>query len=137
MFPTIEVIEDYLESLEDIVYASLSAASPDLIAVRETFNRLWDDISRFGPGFSYIRVPSLGDFQIPPPPPPPPPPKSFWEKSTDWCSDHPWKVVGIGVGVVGAGLLVGYGSHTARRVAGHRKAKSTAISNERRQVVGQ
>lgn len=135
MFPSIEHIESYLESVEDVIYSSWSIAAPDLPDVRDTFNRLWDDVSRFGPVLGDIHVPSLGDFQVPPPPPPPPPPKSFLEQSVDWCSSNPWKVVGISTGAVGAGLLIGYALQK-NKSARHRKAKSTAVSTERRQVVG-
>jgi len=138
MFPSIQQIEDVLESLEDIVYVSLSAATPDLPGVRETFNRLWDDVSRFGPNLPdiHVRVPSLGDFHVPPPPPPPPPPKSIVEKSIDWCQENPWAVLGLGLG---AGLLVGYGSHkyrVYRRQRGVRHISTVSVPRERRQVVG-
>lgn len=136
MFPSIQQIEDVLESLEDIVYVSLSAATPDLPGVRETFNRLWDDVSRFGPNLPDIhaRVSSLGDFHVPPSPPPPPP-KTIAEKLIDWCQQNPWTVLGIGLGT---GLLVGYGSHKYRV---HRRQRSRQISaasvlRERRQVIG-
>lgn len=135
MFPPIDVIESYVESVEDLVYNSWAAAAPDLPDIRDTFNRLWDDVSRFGPVLSDIHVPSLGDFQVPPPPPPPPPPKSFFEQSADWCSSNPWKVAGISTGAVGAVLLMGYASQKRRGVS-HKKAKSTSASSERRQVVG-
>ena len=137
MFPSIQQIEDVLESLEDIVYVSLSAATPDLPGVRETFNRLWDDVSRFGPNLPdiHVRVPSLGDFHVPPPPPPPPPTRTTVEKSIDWCQENPWTVLAIGLG---AGLLVGYGSHKYRvhkrqRV---RHISTASVPRERRQVIG-
>jgi len=137
MFPSIQQIEDLLESLEDIVYISLSAATPDLPGVRETFNRLWDDVSRFGPNLPdiHVRVPSLGDFHVPPPPPPPPPTKTIVEKSIDWCQENPWMVLGIGLG---AGILVGYGSHKYRvhRRQRIRYASTASVPRERRQVVG-
>ena len=136
MFPSVHQIEEVLESLEDIVYASLSAATPDLPRVRETFDRLWDDVSRFGPNLPdiHVRVPGLGDFHVPPPPPPPPP-KSMVEKLIDWCQENPWTVLGVGVG---AGLLVGYGSHKYRvhRRQRVRHISTTSIPRERRQVVG-
>ena len=135
MFPSIQQIEGVLESIEDVVYASLSAATPDLPGVRETFNRLWDDVSRFGPNLPdiHVRVPGLGDFHVPPPPPPPPP-KTIVEKSIDWCQENPWTVLGVGLG---AGLLFGYGSHKYRV---HRRQRARYISTasvprERRQVV--
>lgn len=137
MFPSIQQIEDVLESLEDIVYVSLSAATPDLPGVRETFNRLWDDVSRFGPNLPdiHVRVSSLGDFHVPPPPPPPPPPKTIVERLIDWCQENPWTVLGVGLG---AGLLVGYGSHKyrVRRRQRLRHISTTFAPRERRQVVG-
>ena len=138
MFPSIQQIEEVLESLEDVVYASLSAATPDLPGVRETFDRLWDDVSRFGPNLPdiHVRVPSLGDFHVPPPPPPPPPPRTLVEKSIDWCQENPWTILGVGLG---AGLLVGYGSHkyrVDRRQRGARHISTASIPRERRQVVG-
>lgn len=137
MFPSIQQIEEVLESLEDIVYASLSAATPDLPRVRETFDRLWDDVSRFGPNIPdiHVRVPGLGDFHVPPPPPPPPPPKGMVEDLIDWCQENPWTVLGVGVG---AGLLVGYGSHKYRihRRQRVRHISATSIPRERRQVIG-
>ena len=137
MFPSIQQIEDALESLEDIVYVSLSAATPDLPGVRETFNRLWEDVSRFGPNLHdiHVRVPSLGDFHVPPPPPPPPPPKTLMERSIDWCQEHPWTVLGVGLG---AGLLIGYGTHKHRfhRRQRVRHISTASVPRERRQVVG-
>lgn len=136
MFPSIQQIEEVLESLEGVVYASLSAATPDLPGVRETFNRLWDDVSRFGPNLPdiHVRMSGLGDFHVPPPPPPPPPPKNVLDKVVDWCQENPWIVLSVGLG---AGLLVGYGSHKYRV---HRKQRvrhisTTSTSRERRQVV--
>ena len=136
MFPSTQRIEEVLESLEGIVYASLSAATPDLPGLQETFNRLWDDVSRFGPNLPDIHVPSLGDFHVPPPPPPPPPPKTIVERSIDWCQENPWTVLGVGLG---AGLLIGYGSHkyrVYRRHRGVRHVSTASIPRERRQVVG-
>ena len=137
MFPSIQQIEEVLESLEDIVYASLSAATPDLPGVRETFDRLWDDVSRFGPNLPdiHVRMPGLGEFHVPPPPPPPPAPKNVVESLVDWCQGNPWTVLGVGLG---AGLLVGYGSHKYRihRRQRFRHISTASISRERRQVVG-
>jgi len=136
MFPSTQRIEEVLESLEETVYASLSAATPDLPGLQETFNRLWDDVSRFGPNLPDIHVPSLGDFHVPPPPPPPPPPKTVVERSIDWCQENPWTILGAGLG---AGLLIGYGSHkyrVYRRQRGARHISTTSVPRERRQVVG-
>jgi hypothetical protein len=133
MVPTMEEIEDYLESLEELFFTSLSAATQDLPHIREAVYRLWEDVSRYGPsGLSNIHIPVLRDFQIPPPPPPVPP-KSFLERSVDWVGVHPWKTSGIVVGVLGVGLLVGYASAQRRS---YRVMRVKSATRERRQVVG-
>ena len=131
-----EEIEEYLESIEELFLSSLSAATPEMPNVRQAAYQLWDDISRYGPSglpaLQDIRVPGLGDFQIPPPPPPPPP-KTWLESSVDWITEHPWTTSGLVLGVFGAGLLVGYSSiHSSRRIVRVKPA-----SRERRQVVGE
>ncbi|KAH9848886.1 hypothetical protein C2E23DRAFT_841974 [Lenzites betulinus] len=134
--PTIDQIEDYLQQVEDVVRSSLSSASPDLSRVSEAVNRLWQDVLRHSP---QVMPPlkGLGAFEVPPPPPPPPPPRSFWEHTADWVADHPWQTAGLGVGIIGTTLLVGYASPHIRRHARARRAKKhvTATSGERRQVV--
>ncbi|KAK7467386.1 hypothetical protein VKT23_004442 [Stygiomarasmius scandens] len=132
MDTTMDKLEEYLEALEEIVVSSLDAASPDNI--RERAAQIWHDITRFGPALPHlpdVRIPGLGDFDVPPPPPPPPP-RTWSERSLEWIDNHPWKTGGIVIGVVGAGLLVGYGGVYYRLVRA-RRLKST--SNERRQVV--
>jgi hypothetical protein len=130
MIPTMDEIEEYFEIIEDFV---LSSISPN---VREAAHRMWDDIARYGPSglpsFQDVRVRGLGDFQIPPPPPPVPP-KTWFEASTDWIGDHPWQASGIVLGVIGAGMLVGYRAVHAQH---ERVIKIKSISKERRQVVG-
>ncbi|OCH85708.1 hypothetical protein OBBRIDRAFT_762634, partial [Obba rivulosa] len=136
--PTLEQIEDYLESLEELIFSSLSAATPDMPRVSEAIQRLWEDVLRFGPqslpSLNDIHLPGLGTFEVPPPPPPPPPPKTLWEKSADWVAEHPWRTAGIGIGIVGAGLLVGYGSIQWRNSVKARKLRATS-STERKQVI--
>ena len=126
-------ILDYVESVENHVYASVSDVSAEMPMIKEALHRLWVDVSRFGPTLPDLHIPGLGDFEVPPPPPPPPPPKSLLENSADWISDHPWKA-SIGVGIVGVGLLVGYNSVRSR--ANARLRKKGTSSNERRQVIG-
>ncbi|GLB34778.1 putative fungal family of unknown function (DUF1776) [Lyophyllum shimeji] len=134
---TVEKIEEYLESLEEYFFSSLAAATTDLPTIHEAVNRLWVDISRYGPGmpsFPEVHLPALGDFQVPPPPPPPPPPVhlSLLNRSWTWTTRHPWAASGLAVGVVGGSLLVGYGAfHVKKR--NHYRVK--AQSQERRQVV--
>lgn len=128
-------IEEYLESLEELIYSSLDAASPGYI--KETINQLWIDITRYGPTLPNIpemRFPGLGDFEVPLPPPPPPPPRSLYERSWAWVEKHPWKAASFALGVVGGGLLVGYGGVYMKTVRTRKVLKSSS-SNDRRQVV--
>lgn len=103
--------------------------------IQEALNRLWADVSRFGPTIPEIRLPVLGDFEIPPPPPPPPPPPtSLIDTATDWAAENPWKASGVGASVVGIGLLVGYSAYRERSQSRfHRRYH--AANHERRQVV--
>ena len=76
-WPTVQNIEDYLQHVEELVISTVSAASPDMPSVKQAFERLWEDIGRFGPWESLpalpeIKMPNLGAFEVPPPPPPPP-----------------------------------------------------------------
>ncbi|CAL1705225.1 unnamed protein product [Somion occarium] len=138
IIPTVEQIEDYLESLEELLFSSLSAATPDLPNVRQAIQRLWEDVSRYGPQalppLPDLHIPGLGAFEVPPPPPPPPPPKSFVEKSTEWIADHKWTATGVGIGIIGAGLLTVYGTAYYQQNLKPRKVRATT-STERRQVV--
>ncbi|KAF5388945.1 hypothetical protein D9757_005154 [Collybiopsis confluens] len=136
---TMEKLEEYRAAVEEYVFYSLSAATPE--SFRESVNQLWADFARYGPGMptmhdvtSRIGLPDLGDFEIPPPPPPPPPPKSWAENCYDWVEKHPWMGGSIAVGAIGTGLLVGYGGiyMRARRA---RRFNSKAGSSERRQVI--
>ncbi|RPD67955.1 hypothetical protein L226DRAFT_555675 [Lentinus tigrinus ALCF2SS1-7] len=136
VLPTIEQIEDYLESVEELIVSSLSAATPDLPKVSETINRLWQDVLRHSPQAVPSSLKGLGAFEVPPPPPPPPPPKGFWESTADWVADHPWTTAGISVGFVGAGLLVGYAHPRLRHRTRIGARKHAAAANtERRQVI--
>ncbi len=139
IIPTVEQIEDYLESLEELFYSSLSASTPDLPNVREAINRLWEDVSRFGPQalppLPDIKIPGLGPFEVPPPPPPPPPPKAPLEMLADWAESRRWTIAAVGLGAIGIGVLAGVGKFHLKRKAGLRKLKASA-TQERRQVVG-
>lgn len=132
-------VEEYLRSVEDYFYSSLLAVTYSLPDVHEVVNQLWVDISRYGPGmpsFPEVHIPTLGEFQVPlppPPPPPPPMPTSWITRSTHWIGRQPWKASGIVVGVVGAGMLVGYSRLTTRRR--HLRTQRVQIG-EHRQVVG-
>ena len=138
--PSLDYIE-YLASVEEYFYSSITAVSHHFPDVHEAMNQLWVDISRYGPGipaFPDVHIPSLGDFHVPPPPPPPPPPpipSSFVEKSTAWVGSHPWKASGLVVGAIGAGLLVGYRVFWFKRR--HIYAIKSSSSIERRQIVGE
>ncbi|KAF8965227.1 hypothetical protein BDZ97DRAFT_1699675 [Flammula alnicola] len=135
--PSLDNIEEYLASVEEYFYSSVSVVTHSLPDVHEVVNQLWVDIARYGPGmpaFPEVHVPTLGDFQVPPPPPPPPEPSSWVSQSADWVGRHPWKTSGIVVGVVGAGLLVGYRDVFVRRT-GHLHHARKAQPTERRQIV--
>ncbi|KAJ4466351.1 hypothetical protein C8R41DRAFT_926093 [Lentinula lateritia] len=138
---TIEKLEEYLDALEEYVFASFAATAPTP-GIRESINQLWVDIARYGPTIPASindatmsvrkRVTGLGDFEIPPPPPPPLP-ISWGEKSRDWVENHPWilgSIVVVGLGV-GTGLLAGYRYHRA----GRRSRSRPEHSHSRRQVV--
>lgn len=134
--PSMDNVEDYLRSVEEYFYSSLLAVTYSLPDVHEVVNQLWVDISRYGPDLPNVHIPSIGSFQIPPPPPPPPPapPSSWLSRSVEWVDHHPWKTTGVVAGVVGAGLLVGYGRMLSRR---KRLIRAQRINTgDHRQVVG-
>lgn len=135
---SISTIQSYIEYVEEKVHTTVSNAAADSMPmIQEALHRFSVDVSRFGFQMPEIHMPSLGDFEVPPPPPPPPPPQSFWESSVDWVQEHPWKVTGIGAGVVGVGLLVGYTTTRGRGgVKLRASGKAGASSSERRRVVG-
>ncbi|THH27049.1 hypothetical protein EUX98_g7133 [Antrodiella citrinella] len=139
MVPTIEQIEDYLESVEELFFASLSAASPDLPNVRQAIQRLWEDVLRHGPqalpSLPDLHLPGLGAFEVPPPPPPPPPPKSMFDKTADWMGEHKWTTAFVGISLISAGLLVGYSTLQYQHHMRSRKTVRASGSTERRQIV--
>ncbi|KAF9030719.1 hypothetical protein BDZ89DRAFT_985252 [Hymenopellis radicata] len=128
-------IAEFLEELEDSFLSSVGAATPDLPKIQERLNQLWLDVTRYGPvSMPQIidRLPSLGDFELPPPMPPPPPPPTWYDNSLEWVERHPWEAGGVVAGVVGTGLLVGYGG-TYMRTVRARRLKELAL--ERKQVI--
>ncbi|KAF8623484.1 hypothetical protein AX15_006267 [Amanita polypyramis BW_CC] len=134
----IDKLEEYFESLEHYFFSSVSTLTSGLPDVQETVNRLWVDISRYGPGlpaFPEVRLPALGDFQVPPPPPPPPAPRpsSWLENSCVWITKHPWRTFGLIIGATSTGLLlVGYSrAYTHKRHLQNAKGQRYG----RRQVV--
>ncbi len=130
--PLSEDIQEYLESIEDYVYVSFSSARAEMPNIQEALNRLWADVSRFGPAIPEIRLPVLIEVPPPPPPPPSPPPSSsILDHVTDWAAENPWKASSV----VGIGLLVGYNAYRARAQARLHKRPHTT-NHERRQVVG-
>ncbi|KAF8447844.1 hypothetical protein L210DRAFT_3619274 [Boletus edulis BED1] len=137
MVPTIDQLEQYFDYVERLVVGTLAAASPGLPNVQEALNRLWLDISRFGPpglpSFPDIRVPGLRPFEVPPPPPPPPP-KSLIDNAGDCIARHPWIVSGVAISALGAGLLAGYSIVCMRSLKG-RRVKVASPQFERRQAV--
>lgn len=130
--PLSEGIQEYLESIEDYIYVSYSSATAEMPNIHEALNRLWADVSRFGPAIPEIRLPVLIEVPPPPPPPPlPPPSSSIFDNVTDWAAENPWKASSV----VGMGLLVGYNVYRARSQARlHKRPYTTNL--ERRQVVG-
>ncbi len=133
--PLSEGIQEYVESIEDYAYVSFSSARAEMPNIHEALNRLWADVSRFGPAIPDIRLPVLIEVPPPPPPPPPTPSSSILDNVTDWAAKNPWKASSLGVGVVGLGLLVGYNAHRARTQARlHKRPRTT--THERRHVVG-
>ncbi|KIM49354.1 hypothetical protein M413DRAFT_438540 [Hebeloma cylindrosporum] len=137
--PSLDNVEEYLASVEEYFYSSVSAVTHSLPDVHEVVNQLWIDISRYGPGmpaFPEVHIPTLGDFQVPPPPPPPPRVSSSWVgTSASWIANHPWKASGIVVGVAGAGLLVGYRDVFKRRTRNLYTSHKARTATERRQIV--
>ena len=136
---TLDKMEELFASVEQHVFSSFAAMARGLPDVHEVADRLWIDISRYGPGlpaFPEVHLPSLGDFQIPPPPPPPPAPSaSQWLEK--WVGKHPGKTLGVFVSLVGVGLWAGYTVAQTRRKAPHRLRSQQLKSFARRQVVGE
>lgn len=134
---TLDKMEELFASVEQHVFSSLAAMARGLPDVHEVADRLWIDISRYGPGlpaFPEVYLPSLGDFQIPPPPPPPPAPSaSQWLEK--WIGKHPGKTLGVFMSLVGVGLWAGYTVAQTRRKAPHRLRSQQLKSFARRQVV--
>ncbi|KAK2466830.1 hypothetical protein APHAL10511_001088 [Amanita phalloides] len=130
----IDKLEEYFESVENYFFASVSAVTSNFPDVHDAVNRIWVDISRYGPALPSVYLPSLGDFQVPPPPPPPPPkPTSWLDNSCIWFSDHPWKAAGLVVGATGTCiLLAGYARAYMYK---SRIQRARAQTNERRQVI--
>jgi hypothetical protein len=134
--PSLDNVEEYIASVEEYFFSSVTAVSRGFPDVHEVMNQLWVDISRYGPGmpaFPEVNIPTLGDFKVPPPPPPPPSP-TLLEQSTAWIGRHPWKTTSIVVGALGAGLLVGY---RFKRRHVYASSIKTSSSVERRQIVGE
>lgn len=141
--PTVENIEAYLQHVEEVVVTTVSQATPDMQSVKQVAQRLQEDLARFWPSslpqLPEIKLGNLGPFEVPPPPPPPPPARGLFEKSADWVGAHPWKTAGIGIGIVGAGLLVGYGGIYYAASPRTKRVRATGVAHdgERRQVVGE
>ena len=127
---SLDKVEEYLQYVE----VKLHSAWSDLPDVRDALDRLWQDVSRYGPQLpKNVRVPGLGDFEVPAPPPPPPPPPAWSERAVGWVERHPYGAAGAVVAVAAGGLIVGYGPAYARSLRAARRREET---QERRQVVG-
>ncbi|KAL1732465.1 hypothetical protein EV714DRAFT_206608 [Schizophyllum commune] len=126
---SLDKVEEYLQYVE----VKLHSAWSDLPDVRDALDRLWQDVSRYGPQLpKNVRVPGLGDFEVPAPPPPPPPPPAWSERAVGWVEKHPYGAAGAVVAVAAGGLIVGYGPAYARSLRAARRREET---QERRQVV--
>lgn len=146
VLPTVENIEEHLQHVEEVVISVISTAAPDLPnGLRNVVQRLQDDLARFWPqalpSLPDITLPSLGAFEVPPPPPPLPVPKSALEGSADWVGAHPWKAVGLGIGIVGVGVVAGRGMRSYLRPSRPRRTTHGVVGSsedgEKRQVVGE
>lgn len=134
----VEKVESYLKSWEEYVFASISAATTDLPTVNEAVNRLWVDISRYGPTIPNLpSLPVLGDFQVPPPPPPPTLAPTTLESATSYLGKHPYKTVTAVAGIIGIGLCAGYAFKTNHRRQTFRNSSQPNQTPERRQVIGE
>lgn len=140
--PTLEQVEDYVHSVEELIFASLSAATPDLPNVRQAIQRLWEDVLRHGPqalpSLPDLHIPGLGAFEVPPPPPPPPPPlpKSLIGTTADWMSTHKCTTALISLSLIGVGLYAGYGTVMYQQHARSRRTVKISGNTERRRIVG-
>ncbi|KAI0086144.1 hypothetical protein BDY19DRAFT_363148 [Irpex rosettiformis] len=143
IFPTVDTIEEHLQHVEQLIINTISSSTPSNMAdtFRNAFHRLQEDVSRFWPQslppLPEIKMPNLGAFEVPPPPPPLPVPKSGLEKAAEWAGNHPWKAMGVGLGVVGVGVFVGAVGTRVYRV---KRLKRMGVlgsggDGERRQVV--
>ncbi|KAF5330387.1 hypothetical protein D9619_005467 [Psilocybe cf. subviscida] len=139
--PSLDNIEDYLASVEEYVHTSVAIVRHSLPDVHEAVNQLWVDISRYGPGlpaFPDMQIPALGDFPVPPQPPPHRVvPHGVVQRTADWVERNPGKTAGVVLGVVGAGLLVGYRGVFMRKERQHayNTKKVEGAAHERRQIV--
>ncbi|KAI0340063.1 hypothetical protein BDW22DRAFT_1421839 [Trametopsis cervina] len=139
--PTAENVEEQIQYVEEVIFSTIHTVTADLPNVKYAFQRLQEDLARFWPQslppLPEIKMPSLGAFEVPPPPPPLPVPKSAFEKSLDWAGAHPWKAASLGVGIVGVGVLTGYGLMYRMPLGRPRRHRVAATSHdgERRQVV--
>ena len=64
-------LEAYLHSVESYVAQTVTNVQEG--GIQDAAQRIWNDITRYGPP-SIEQLPGLGSFSIPPPPPPPAPP---------------------------------------------------------------
>lgn len=132
---TLEKMEEYIHSFEELIVSSWSSA--ELPNVSETVNQLWLDITRYGPSMPNmpnVHIPGLGDFEIPPPVRPVAPPPTRYERALSWAEDHPWKAGAVLGGIAGTGIMAVYGGVYLRAMKARRLK---AAASERRQVVGE
>lgn len=142
--PSTEWVDEYIASVEDYVVSSFAFVS-DIGAINDSVNRLWMQVSRFGPPeMPNLGLRGLGRFEVPPPPPPPPLPPApprWYEEVGNWASKNKALVGAVCVSAVGAGLLAGYSASAYAKARAHtRHAQKTiglSLSNRRRLLVGE
>jgi hypothetical protein len=136
--PTRDQIEDYVESIEEYIATSFTTVAPDISGLTDAINRLWFEVTRYGPPElpTLQDIPGLGNFEIPPPRPLPPPPELTWlEKAQEWMSKHRVTTLVVSVGL---GFAVAYGAVSLHSRL-HARAGGKRVRGEglpRRKVVG-
>lgn len=140
--PSTEWVDEYIASVEEYVVSSFTFVS-DVNAIHDSVNRLWGQVSRFGPPeMPDLNLRGLGRFEVPPPPPPPLLPlasPTWYEEIGHWASRNKVLVGSVCIGAAGAGLLAGYSVSSYRkarmRTRNAQKVLGSSLSN-RRLLVG-
>ncbi|KZV90087.1 hypothetical protein EXIGLDRAFT_720664 [Exidia glandulosa HHB12029] len=101
-------LEAYLHTVES--YVAQTVTNVQQGGIQDAAQRIWNDITRYGPP-SIDQLPGIGSFSIPPPPPPPAPPAPTLGEI---IAEN--KLISAGAGL-GVALAVGYGIYAYRRPA--------------------